>query len=80
MCPQSVLQICHSLTLNSLFAAYDFLSSDQGNFNVFISYNSTKKFDAYEQDISLTFNQGAWQAPRLVQVSRLINMVSFFPS
>nr|BAD25026.1 putative ABC transporter [Oryza sativa Japonica Group] len=61
---------------NEIAAAYDFLSSDQGNFNVFISYNSTKKFDAYEQDISLTFNQGAWQAPRLVQVSRLINMAS----
>ncbi|KAF0936072.1 hypothetical protein E2562_038568 [Oryza meyeriana var. granulata] len=58
-------------------AAYDFLSSDQGNFNVFISYNSTKKFDAYEADITLTFNQeGAWQAPRLVQVPRLINMAS----
>ncbi|XP_052143913.1 ABC transporter A family member 8-like [Oryza glaberrima] len=61
---------------NEIAAAYDFLSSDQGNFNVFISYNSTKKFDAYEQDISLTFNQRAWQAPRLVQVSRLINMAS----
>uniref|UniRef100_A0A0E0JX86 ABC transporter domain-containing protein n=1 Tax=Oryza punctata TaxID=4537 RepID=A0A0E0JX86_ORYPU len=62
---------------NEIAAAYDFLSSDQGNFYVFISYNSTKMFDAYEADISLTFNQeGAWQAPRLVQVPRLINMAS----
>ncbi|XP_015688864.2 ABC transporter A family member 10-like [Oryza brachyantha] len=62
---------------NEIAAAYDFLSSDHSNFNVFISYNSTKKFDAYEGGITLAFNQeGAWQAPRLVQVPRLINMAS----
>uniref|UniRef100_A0A0D9VDM7 ABC transporter domain-containing protein n=1 Tax=Leersia perrieri TaxID=77586 RepID=A0A0D9VDM7_9ORYZ len=61
---------------NEIAAAYDFLSSDKGNFNVFISYNSTKRFDAYDAGITLTFNKGGWQEPKPVHVPRLINMAS----
>ncbi|XP_062223734.1 ABC transporter A family member 8-like [Phragmites australis] len=63
---------------NEIVAAYDFLSSDQANFNLVISYNSTSKFDDYyEADIPLILNQaGSLQVPRLVQVPRLTNMAS----
>lgn len=61
-------------------AAYDFLSSDQGNFNLIISYNSTNNYDVYddesEQSIPVLNQEDPVQKASWVQVPRLANMVS----
>jgi hypothetical protein len=62
-------------------AAYDFLSSDQGNFNLIISYNSTNYgfYDESEQSIPVINNPaGPVQKANSDQVPRLANMVSLF--
>lgn len=63
-------------------AAYDFLSSDQSNFNLAISYNSTKNYDFYDesdQSVPVLNNQaGPVQTANSDQVPRLANMVSLF--
>lgn len=50
--------------INEIVAAYDFLNSDQNNFNVSIWYNSTYKNDSGNTPIALT------------RVPRSVNMVS----
>uniref|UniRef100_A0ACD5YPS3 Uncharacterized protein n=1 Tax=Avena sativa TaxID=4498 RepID=A0ACD5YPS3_AVESA len=59
---------------NEISAAYDFLSSDQSNFNLVISYNSTNRFDL--DDTGITIIQVPGQAPSLLQIPRLTNMAS----
>ena len=62
-------------------AAYDFLSSDQGNFNLIISYNSTNYgfYDESEQSVPALNNQERpVQKANSDQVPRLANMVSLF--
>lgn len=64
-----------------LRAAYDFLSSDQNNFNLIISYNSTNDYGVYdesEQSIPVINQAGPVQKPNSVQVPRLANMVLLF--
>ncbi|EMS54307.1 ABC transporter A family member 7 [Triticum urartu] len=61
---------------NEIAAAYDFLSSDQGNFNLIISYNSTYEFDAYNGLPIPVFQFFGGNIPRLLQVPRLTNMAS----
>jgi hypothetical protein len=64
-----------------LRAAYDFLSSDQSNFNLIISYNSTNDYGVYdesEQSIPVINQAGPVQKPNSVQVPRLANMVLLF--
>jgi len=62
-------------------AAYDFLSSDQGKFNLIISYNSTNYgfYDESEQSVPVLNNQERpVQKANSDQVPRLANMVSLF--
>ncbi|XBI46435.1 hypothetical protein VPH35_110686 [Triticum aestivum] len=61
---------------NEFAAAYDFLSSDQGNFNLIISYNSTYEFDAYDGLPIPVFQFFGGNKPRLLEVPRLTNMAS----
>lgn len=61
---------------SEITAAYDFLSSDQGNFNLLISYNSTYKFIVFQSQVPLLQVPGTWDAPRLLQIPRLTNMAS----
>ncbi|CAN6277951.1 unnamed protein product [Urochloa humidicola] len=64
---------------DDIAAAYDFLSSDQGNFNLIISYNSTKNYDFYdvENPVPLLINQGgSGKRPDSAEVPRLANMAS----
>ncbi|KAM3227398.1 hypothetical protein ACQJBY_059283 [Aegilops geniculata] len=61
---------------NEIAAAYDFFSSDQGNFNLIISYNSTYEFDAYYGLPIPVFQFLGGNKPRLLQVPRLTNMAS----
>ncbi|TVU33005.1 hypothetical protein EJB05_24777 [Eragrostis curvula] len=65
---------------NQIAAAYDFLSSDPGNFNLIISYNSTNKYDYYydEEDPAPILNEAVslYTTPNMVQVPRLTNMAS----
>ncbi|PAN04686.2 hypothetical protein PAHAL_1G084200 [Panicum hallii] len=64
---------------DEIAAAYDFLSSDQGNFNLIISYNSSNSYDVF-YDVEYTvpvLNQGGTvQRPHSIQVPRLVNMAS----
>jgi len=65
---------------DAIAAAYDFLSSDQSNFNLAISYNSTKNYDFYDesdQSVPVLNNQaGPVQTANSDQVPRLANMAS----
>nr|CAB3449317.1 unnamed protein product [Digitaria exilis] len=59
--------------------AYDFLSSDQGNFNLIISYNSSNSDDVYyavEGLIPILNEGGSVDIPNFAQVPRLANMDS----
>ncbi|XP_008645661.1 ABC transporter A family member 10 isoform X3 [Zea mays] len=65
--------------IDEIAAVYDFLSSDQSNFNLIISYNSTNDYGVYdesEQSIPVINQAGPVQKPNLVQVPRLANMAS----
>ncbi|KAJ1278484.1 hypothetical protein BS78_04G083100 [Paspalum vaginatum] len=64
---------------DEIAAAYDFLSSDQANFNLIISYNSSNNYDDYfesEYPVPLYDQAGSVQRPHSVQVARLSNMAS----
>ncbi|RCV04910.1 hypothetical protein SETIT_1G039400v2 [Setaria italica] len=64
---------------DEIAAAYDFLSSDQGNFNLIISYNASNDYDVYygaEDPVPLLNQGGSVQKPHSVQVTRLANMAS----
>ena len=59
-----------------LRAAYDFLSSDQGTFNLIISYNSSNNYDVYYGvEVPILDQGGPVERLRPVQVPRLANMV-----
>lgn len=63
-------------------AAYDFLSSDQGNFNLIISYNSTNDYDDYdeaEQYVPVLNQAGSVRKSNSGQIPRLANMISLSP-
>ncbi|CAD6342689.1 unnamed protein product [Miscanthus lutarioriparius] len=64
---------------DAIAAAYDFLSSDQGKFNLIISYNSTNYgfYDESEQSVPALNNQERpVQKANSDQVPRLANMAS----
>ncbi|RLM78743.1 ABC transporter A family member 10-like [Panicum miliaceum] len=64
---------------DEIAAAYDFLSSDQGNFNLIISYNSSNSYDVFydvEYPVPVLNQGGTVQRPHSVQVPRLANMAS----
>ncbi|CAL5059517.1 unnamed protein product [Urochloa decumbens] len=61
---------------DDIAAAYDFLSSDQGNFNLIVSYNSTKNSDV-EDPVPFLVNQGgSGKRPDSAEIPRLSNMAS----
>jgi len=59
-----------------LRAAYDFLSSDQGNFNLIISYNSSNNYDDdIEYPVPFINEGGSEERLHSASVPRLANMV-----
>ena len=59
-----------------LRAAYDFLSSDQGTFNLIISYNSSNNYYVfYGVEVPILDQGEPVERLRTVQVPRLANMV-----
>jgi len=58
-------------------AAYDFLSSDQGTFNLIISYNSSNNYYVfYGVEVPILDQGEPVERLRTVQVPRLANMAS----
>ncbi|CAO2045035.1 unnamed protein product [Urochloa humidicola] len=61
---------------DEIAAAYDFLSSDQGNFNLIVSYNSTKNNDVVHPVSFLMDLEESEKRPSSAEVPRLSNMAS----